>query len=185
MYQTILAALSLKTDAPETEALAAVTGLVASKTKLCALTSKETLNEAMGVVEAWKTSADELPKVQTELASLKTEQRKAAVAKVLDDGKTRVTPAMRVSLLSARPFDKDEDVAWLKAHVEALPLTALGAVAPKEPALSSDTTTMETGGKKWEELQPKEKAALHGSSPETYAALKADFQKRTGKTVGA
>lgn len=184
MDKAFLAALGLAETAPETEALAKLTRLTANMGELCKLTGKDTADEALGVVGGWKSHAEQLPVAQAKIAELANAGRKAEVEKILDGATTKVTPAMKPSLLSARPFDRDEDVAWLKAHVEALPtITQLsGAPAAKpDTNISSDPAAAAIAGRKWEELSALEKHNLYFSNKATYDALKADHAARQGK----
>ncbi len=183
MDKAFLAALDLSETAPDTEALAKLTRLTADMAELCKLTGKNNPSEALGTVTGWKAHAEQLPAAQKQVADLQAAARKAEVAAILDGAPTKVTPAMKPSLLSARPFDKDDDVAWLKAHVEALPTVAAldPAGKPKMPATTTsdpNATSAALAGKKWEEIPFAKRAELKKSDPATYEALRAEHQAR-------
>jgi len=186
MDKAFLSALGLAENAPETEALAKLTRLAADVGELCKLTGKDNPSEALGVATAWKSHAEQLPAAQKQVADLQSAARKAEVTAILDGAPTKVTEAMKPSLLAARPFDKDDDVAWLKAHVEALPTIAAldKANKPNPPATNetgANTAALTHNGKTYEQLSHMEKDALYRSDKATFDALRADSAKRTGK----
>lgn len=136
MKSALIVALGLKADADESEVLGAVASMRDAQRSYLGVAGKESLPEALGVVEAWKRSHEALPGVQAELADMRTRALKADVDSIFTAAAGKVTPAMEQSL-RARSYDKPEDVAWLRAFVETMPtVQALGAKvdAPASPA---------------------------------------------------
>jgi hypothetical protein len=74
MDKTILAALSLKDDAPETEVLSHVTRLRAGESDILQLTERTTLEEAKGVVLGWRSAAIKLPELEKRVEELQSRQ---------------------------------------------------------------------------------------------------------------
>lgn len=177
MDKKILEVLSLQAEAQETEVLAAVTRHVGISKELCDLTGKKTPHEALGIVSGWQESARQLPDVQKQLSDLQVEGRRTKVEALLDGAPAKVTPATRKSLLDARKYDTDDDVAWLSSHIEALPeIQALKGIKTSESEVQSDPNP--TAGKKYEELSFQQRADLKRKDPANFEALRAEHQAR-------
>jgi hypothetical protein len=182
MDKAFLSTLGLPENATDTEALAKLTRMSANIEELCKVTGKESAAEALGIVSGWKAGAELVAGLQRQVKEQESAVRLSRVNALLDGAPTKVTPAMRPSLLAARKFDSDDDVKWLEGHVAALPehaaLSGAGAgTAKTDAAVSSDPAGGST--KKWEELKPAARADLYRNNKALYDSLKADYQART------
>ncbi len=187
MDKAFLSTLGLPETATDTEALAKLTKVSANIEELCKLTGKANQSEALGVVSGWKANAELVPSLQQKIAEQEAagalrenEKRQSAVIAILDAAPTKVLPAMRPGLLSARKYDCDDDVKWLEGHVASLPhhpaMSGAGAGNAKTDAQVSTNPLSTT--KKWEELKPAQRAELYRENKQQYDALKAEHQAR-------
>jgi ATP-dependent Clp endopeptidase proteolytic subunit ClpP len=149
-------------------------------------------DEALGVLQAWKSSHEQLPTVQTENAKLKADNEKAALDKLIDDGrsgagfednKPRLTKAM-ADKMREQVTSGVLPLASAKAFVETLPPVA--HLDPVErPGTKPVTATGPNGllhnGKSYEQLVPDDLADLRSSSAEgeaQYQNMRADWISR-------
>jgi ATP-dependent Clp protease, protease subunit len=149
-------------------------------------------DEAVGVVLAWKSSHEKLPTLEAENAKLKADNQTAALAKLIDDGrsgamfqdgKPRLTKAM-ADKLQEQVTSGVLPLASAKAFVETMP-----PVAHLDPAeLPATRTPPEAGpnallsnGKSYEQMSPDELADLRASGDEgerQYKNMRQDWQSR-------
>lgn len=138
-----------------------------------ALGLAEDSNEAVAVatVEGLKAKASKVDELEAKLAQLEAKQleqdRAAALAE--GDAKGVWTPATR-ALYAAKSADEIRAYVAVAPRVSAAKEAAKGS--PPEPAGA------ESGSKKFEEMTPMERHALHQSNPGAYRALRADAEKR-------
>ena len=72
--KSVLAALSLKDNANEGEALIALNKISEERKQLLSLTGKDSVAEAMGILAAWKSSAAEIVSIKAEMEKKAAEQ---------------------------------------------------------------------------------------------------------------
>lgn len=164
---TLAALLNLPTDARESDVEGSLKSLKATGTELVQLTDKATPGEALAVVRAWKSAAEELPKAQARVKELETEtlaaERAEEIRKLV--AAKKLTPAM---------------VKWAETQTPEA-LRAFGEAAPAIPALASDEREASSGGsgpvlthegKTWAQLEPLEKHNLYLDNRPLYDAMK-------------
>lgn len=81
----ILAALGLKEDAGEAEALVALSREQNLAREILTLTSAKNLSEALGIAANWRDSHGKVTELGTTIATLKASQRKLEVEKLVDE----------------------------------------------------------------------------------------------------
>lgn len=133
---------------------------------------------AVAAIEGLKAQAEHAKKLEAQLAKIESERaaREAAEAEAdrqralaEGDAKGVWTPAVR-ALYAARTAD--EIRAFVAVAPRVVGAKEAAAPSPKEPAGA------EGGSKRFEEMSPMERHALHQSNPEAYRALRADAEKR-------
>lgn len=138
-----------------------------------ALGLAEDSNEAVAVatVEGLKAKAARADELEAKLATLEAKQLEQDRAAALSEGDAKgvFTPAVR-ALYAARGADEIRAFVAVAPRVSAAKEAA--SPSPKEPAGA------ESGSKKFDEMTPMERHALHQSNPEAYRALRADAEKR-------
>jgi phage I-like protein len=153
--QEIVRMLGLTEDATEAEAGAMITRLAGLERQLTALTGRTSSEEALAVVQAWRSAAEELPRVQERLAALEAERVNERKRSLLEQGKRegKLTPAM---------------LSWAEGQsVEAL--SAFLAVAPR---VLGEPATEPAPALEWAKLSARQRAELYEQSPETYRRLR-------------
>lgn len=138
-----------------------------------ALGLAEDSNEAVAVatVEGLKAKAARADELEAKLAAVEAKQVEADRAAALAEGDAKgvFTPATR-ALYAARSADE------IRAFVAVAPRVSAAKEAAKDSP--KEAAGAEVGAKRFEEMPPMERAALHRSNPEAYAALRADAEKR-------
>jgi ClpP class serine protease len=138
-----------------------------------ALGLAEDSNEAVAVatVEGLKAKASKVDELEAKLAAVEAKQVEADRAAALAEGDAKgvFTPAVR-ALYAARGADE------IRAFVAVAPRVSAAKEAAKESP--KEAAGAEVGAKRFEEMSPMERAALHQSNPEAYRALRADAEKR-------
>lgn len=138
-----------------------------------ALGLAEDSNEAVAVaaVEGLKAKAARADELEAKLAQLEAKQleqdRAAALAE--GDAKGVFTPAVR-ALYAARSAEE------IRAFVSVAPRVSAAKEAAKDSP--KEAAGVEVGAMRFEEMSPMQRALLHQSNPEAYAALRADAEKR-------
>ena len=138
-----------------------------------ALGIAEDSNEAVAVatVEGLKAKAAKADELEAKLATVEAKQLEADRAAALAEGDAKgvFTPAIR-ALYASKSADE------IRAFVSVAPRVSAAKEAskPTPPELGGATT----GGKRFEDMSPSEKASLYQSNPEAYRALRADAEKR-------
>lgn len=189
----VAAILGLASTAPEPEVIEGVKTTKASAEKaereraalekeLLAATGADSTGKALGIVAGWKASADQLAALKLETAAkeklAKEEADKAARAALMKEHAKKFTPAMKA-------WAETQTLDALTGFVASAPeIPGLAGSEVKENLENNPTAGTDVGGKKWEELSRNEKAHLHDTNHALYEALKAEYAKRTGKTVG-
>ena len=154
--QEIVRMLGLREDATEAEAGAMITRLAGLERQLTTLTGRTSADEALAVVQAWRSAAEELPRVQERLAALEAERVNERKRSLLEQGKRegKLTPAM---------------LAWAeKQSVEAL--EAFLQVAPR--ILPEPTQEPAEKNLSWNTLSAREKQELYQQNVELYRCLR-------------
>jgi HK97 family phage prohead protease len=161
----LLPVLGLAETAIEADAVSAVTSLKSFEREMMTVTGKATVAEAMGVVQAWKSSADKVVELQATVEEMQTaaanRERASLIEKARKDGK--LAPAM-VEWAKACPIDT------LKAFVDtapAIPQFQAPAVEPQHAA-----SALEWNGKSWSDLSFGERHELHDENIDLYRAMR-------------
>ncbi len=127
--KSVLAALSLKDNANETEALSVVNKLSGERMQLLALTGKDNVPEALGVLAGWKQAADEV--VVIKAAAVKQAEEQAA-----RDFDAEIAAARKSGLLaSSDDHKRNKQALSYKGKADALNSLRgfLGAIDPLVP----------------------------------------------------
>lgn len=167
--KTVLAALRLNDTASEAEALEQVNALGSSNRELLAATGKSTMQEALGVIAAWKAGHEQNAVLAGKLEALETERKTEKLAGLIASGRAsgKLTPAMATEWASKQTPEA------LEAFLAVAPV-AISNTETQEPVGNSDVTgvLLTYKGKKWDEMAPMEKAKLHGEDNATYIAMR-------------
>lgn len=135
MLEKLLAMLSLKNDAAETDAIGAINALVEDKKKLLSVTGKSSLSEVLGSWEALSQAAAKADTYAKELSDLRGAQRAAEVDAMLSVGtkEGKLTPA-QVEVMRKKGL---EDVEFLRAFLSsAVPVLPGTVTEPKGAPVS-------------------------------------------------
>lgn len=126
---------------------------------------------AVAAIDGLKAKAAKADELETKLAVVEAKQVEADRAAALAEGDAKgvFTPAIR-ALYASKSADE------IRAFVSVAPRVS-GAQAASKPA-PSEPAGATTGGKRFEEMQPIERANLRHSDPAAYAALREDAIKR-------
>jgi HK97 family phage prohead protease len=143
MDPKILAALlGLSDGAGESQIMTAARNLAADRDRLLAATGKTSVPEAIGAIEGLRASSDRCDQLSAELTRRNTSDREREAKRVIEeDGKEKVAPKSRASLLSR--VKTDEDLEWLRGHVAELP--KLVEIEQSRPAPSPGATAAGAG----------------------------------------
>lgn len=139
--------------------------------EIVALTGKSSSSEALGVLKAWKQSSIQVTALTARVQELESQIVEREVSELVESAfkEGKITKALKPWALEMGK----KDIAQLRSFIAAAPrVVALGS-SVKEPGEEKEPVV-----KRWEDLAPIEKHRLHVENPETYEALKADFQKR-------
>lgn len=120
--KSLLKALGLNENATEAEALVALSTLQGGAQQITTLTGKPTTPEALGTIQAWKASHDQLPTLSSRVAELEGQVLGGEVTALVEQGKKdgKVPPAMIAVLTDMGK----KDLAMLKSFLEAAPKVA-------------------------------------------------------------
>ncbi len=138
--KSVLAALSLRDTATETEALTAFNKISDERKQLLSLTGKDSVAEAMGILAAWKSSAGEIQTIKAEMEKKSAEQASRDFDAEIVAGKAanKLAPSdsheRNVFALSFK--GKPDAIATVSAYVKTLqPLVpvSVSISAPAEP----------------------------------------------------
>lgn len=181
--------LGLPEDASEEALVAALSKLLghkASLDELCAVTSKTTAEEALGVARGWAKTAEAYETLVVERAKEQAAARSSAIEDAFLRAKEegRLTPAQEAAkrqLINSGVLvlDADIKVAAFRAELLASPI-----VVPGHQELQGSGQTSAVG-KRWEDMTTAEKHALYndveGGGRAVYDAALADYKARTHK----
>jgi len=137
--------------------------------RLLAACEVDSVEKALGVIEAGKAAKDELAKAQAEIeaqrkAAEETE-RTALVAKL--EQEKRITPAQRDG------FCKAVSLETLKSFAETAPVIVAKSEHREAQGAVGGGDSLTYNGKTFAELKPIERAALKTSDPDLYEQLRA------------
>jgi hypothetical protein len=137
-------------------------------------TTGKTGAEAVGVLQAWRTSHDALPAAQARLSELEAKSEEQEIDKIIASGKEakKLTPdaEARIRDLYAK---KDITLAGARVMVDTmLPLKAMASTTEQPRITNGSSTVAEADAKRWEEMKPMDRAALKRNDPEAYNALR-------------
>lgn len=129
--KTLFAALSLSESASESEAVAAVARLKETTSSIVALTGREALPEAMGVIAGWKSEAAKVPALAAKLEEIEGAQKLAKIDALISAGTTdgKITPATEEFFRAMGRQDLSQLEAFLSVATPVVPTAAV-----REPA---------------------------------------------------
>jgi len=127
--KTVLTALSLSDSASEAEALSAVTKLNDQHRRLLTAIGKDSVDEALGAVAAYKAQAERATELAAQVEAIKAEKEASETATLLNDATVdgRITPANRPY---AEKFRAEFGDKAFRAYLGGLPKSSAPAVAP-------------------------------------------------------
>ena len=139
--ETLLLALSLQPKSTEAQALSAVEALKSVRTALLSLTGKTSHEEALGVVTAWKASAEKVVALSAELDGLKAAGKRVELESLVASAieAKKFTPAQKEHLMLMGQTSLDT----LKGFIEASPVMGI-ATPSKEPKAGEEIALSET-----------------------------------------
>lgn len=137
MSNKVALALGLAESTEESTVITTVTAHREVASSLLSLTGKSTTSEALGVVQGWKTAAEQVPGLQSELATLRKASAKSEVEGILTKHAKKVSPAMRAEWEKLGLLD---DPKRLDAMLSVMP--DLMPEAAKPPASVVDTASL-------------------------------------------
>lgn len=140
--KTVMAALSLKDNANEAEALSAIGKLSGERAQLLALTGKDNAAEALGVLAGWRESA-------SEVTALKAAAKAQADAQAERDFDAEIEGAKKSSLLAASDEHKRNRAALsYKGKPDAIVSLRgfLGALDPLVPVAGKQASSEAAAG---------------------------------------
>lgn len=149
----ILQLLGLREEA---EAGAAITRLMSLERTLTTLTGRQSADEALAVVQAWRQASEELPRVQSRLEQLEGERRAERLNALIERGKRegKLTPAML-------GWAEQQSLEALEAFLAVAPrVVPEGASEPADKPLD------------WKQLSAREKHELYTQNVELYRRLR-------------
>jgi phage I-like protein len=161
----LMAAMGLKPEATEADAVGLFNQVKAFLASAQGITGKQSEAEVLGVIQAWKASAEQVPGLQSELTTLKTNARQAEVQALLEQGESegKISPALKASIQTGADFaPMRESPAMLKAFLAS---TAKIVDFKKDDQVKQPE-------KKQEQFSDEEKAVMTqmGVSPEKFLA---------------
>lgn len=203
----LLSATGAKSPA---DALAHVADLARASRTLLSVTGAKTVDEAQGVVDAWKASAAEADRLKVDLAKQDGEAVAGRMRSLLDaagkpdeKGRVRVSPAERewaekeYGLVGADKPPTKVSEERLKGYLAnkafataeaATPPAPNGQQAPGTPPPAAGGAGQERAtyeGKVWAEIPHKTLHELFTSNRPLYDQLKADHERKTGRRLSA
>ena len=128
----VIVALGLRESAKDSEALTAIVQLADAKREILALSERNSLSEAIGVVAGWKSAATQVTALNAKVTELEKIQRDREVTELVEQGKRegRVPPTLVAWALSLG----SRDMVALREFVTSAPvLVAAAPVAQSEP----------------------------------------------------
>ncbi len=168
--KVLLNALGLKDDANEAQAIQALSGLKSQTDAVLTLTGKTTLEEAMGVVQAWKAGSAEAAKLTARLAELEAASKAAELETVIAAGKQsgKLTPALEA-------WARTLPLETVKSYIENAPVVVqLGQqFEPPNNPTGGDAKNLTWNGKTFDQLSPKEQHALYEQNNALYRSMSA------------
>jgi phage I-like protein len=161
----LMAAMGLRPEATEADALGLFNQVKAFLASAQGITGKQNEAEVLGTIQAWKASAEQVPGLQSELATFKANAIKSEVDALLAQGESegKISPALKASILSGADFaPMRESPAMLRAF--------LASTAKIVDFTPEDKTKQPE--KKLEQFSDEEKQVMAqmGVSPEKFLA---------------
>lgn len=184
-FARVAQAVGLAPDAEEAAVLSALGKIANVMSELRIVTAAESNDGILGAVRGFAESHKALPAAQAQLIAqaktLEASERAALLAADASDAKGRkLTPAM-VAFWAERPVAELKAFLAVAPHVVAI---AAGVAQPQVTASVAGNAVVTNAaiqtheGKTYEQMEPKEKVALHQSAPEIYAALRNNWEER-------
>jgi phage I-like protein len=167
--KVLLNALGLKDDASEAQAVERFNAFQAQNRELLALTGKDSLPEALGVIQGWKQGAAATATAQARIAELEGAVKTGELNALIEEGKKngKLTPALEA-------WARTQEAPALKAFLEVAPV-AVQKTEHKEPGGSSSSSAegvLMHKGKTWDQLDGTEKHNLYHDDNALYRAMR-------------
>jgi phage I-like protein len=167
--KVLLSALGLADTATEAQALERFNGLQNQSRELLVLTGKDTLPEALGVIQAWKQSAGQAQTALARVAELEGQVKAGELHTMIEAGKKdgKITPALEA-------WAKTQDITALKAFLEVAPVV-VQKTEHQEPVSGGGNNpdgAMTHNGKTWNQMDNVEKHNLYLENNALYRAMK-------------
>lgn len=209
-FIALLTAMGLSAEASDeaaTTAFNALKPLADGGRRLLAMTGKDTLDAAIGTIDAWKEQAAKVPELEKQVGESKASSDKnelsALIRKGQDDKKLSPDQAAKLSVkveagfsakatmkASGKLRDLSEDewtLSQARAYVEALPVNAALAAgsggnppAPPAPGVGSsgEREPMKHNGKAYENMSGPERVKLHDTDKASFEMVRSDWIAR-------
>lgn len=135
--KTLLAALRLADSASEADALAALSSVQAFQVAVLSLAGKATHQEALGVLQGFKASHEQVAALTTEVSELKKASAAAELEKAIEEGKQagKISPGME-------PWARTQTPEAIKAFLSVAPkLLPTVTKAPKDKGVENGELT--------------------------------------------
>lgn len=169
-------AVGLRFDAPRSERRTVVAALTATAAKLREATGQATDAGALATVDVWKGEHGEVVKLRAELTGIEERTVAAELKQIIDAAEAagKMPPAedhpTRKSVMTAflkigNGKPSSDGIAWLRGHVETMPVIAAGRETSAGPGVTSPEATRSASLDRH--------AALAGVKPESIKAAMA------------
>lgn len=131
----LIVKLGLVAGATEADAEAKLIALLGLEKDVLTLSGQPNLATALGTIQGWKASADKLPQVEAQLATLTAKAIETERDSLITANQAKISPAML-------PWAKSQSIEGLKAFLAVAPdLVALNAASPAQPQVPAVTLT--------------------------------------------
>lgn len=167
---------------------AAMRGAFALAREIEKVTEKPT-SEAIGVVMAWKASADQLGPMAARSAELEETLRSRDVDALIEKGLQTPGPGCSEFAGKLTPatagFWKSKTAEEVKAYLAIAPRVIPMMLKPVEQPTASAGAAADANGQRWEDMKPTVLAALKKTDPTLHGALRSDWVARGKPSASA
>lgn len=178
MAKTLKATLGVAETAKDSETLAAAERLAGIEQTIVKLTGKVDHDEALGVVQAWKTDAGKVAQLAARVAELEGEKQTAEVEKLIADAKgaKKLTPAIEREVREVAKLSIPRAVALVATLQPIANIATNYSDVRQDAAASSPAVTVD--GKSWETMPLMALHRIKREDPSMYESLRADWNRR-------
>jgi phage I-like protein len=128
MKDTLCVTLGLKEDLADEDVIKHLVELNTHQTEVLSLTGKSCMNEALGVLQAWRAGYEQNVNAQVQLEKANADRLAAEKKALIDTNKAKIPPSMR-------EWANAQSIETLSAFVAVAPdLVTMSEAAPVEPA---------------------------------------------------